>query len=283
MKATVEILVGWREDALPICNREECGVEIKNGDKYVVMPGTIKIICHPCAVELTGMIPPPELLPPVPPPPKPRVRIRKPRPPKPPKPEKQPRSGPRSYVTRAEKPTLDVRTEPAKPATLCAYCGHVVTHRMYRRYPRQFCGRDCTAKQKAKDYEEARQKRGLTRIPCPAGCGKTFQPTIHNGRVQKYCSVPCVGRNSKRLRQKRCPPCGRMFEPSRDSQTYCTKECRRYGREGRVNYSPAPMQWTYEYDKCVDCGTTERTHSGGGQCSRCYVPKKFRSSQEAAG
>lgn len=31
--------------------------------------------------------------------------------------------------------------------------------------------------------------------------------------------------------------------------------------------------WSYAYDKCVSCGTTERKHLGKGLCSRCYYKK----------
>jgi len=31
-----------------------------------------------------------------------------------------------------------------------------------------------------------------------------------------------------------------------------------------------PGQWAREYDRCQECGTTERPHYARGLCERCY-------------
>lgn len=33
-------------------------------------------------------------------------------------------------------------------------------------------------------------------------------------------------------------------------------------------------RWSYNHDKCADCGTTERKHGGNGFCKRCFQRKK---------
>lgn len=35
----------------------------------------------------------------------------------------------------------------------------------------------------------------------------------------------------------------------------------------------SPGKWSRKYEKCIDCGTTDRIHRSGGRCSKCYSPK----------
>ena len=32
--------------------------------------------------------------------------------------------------------------------------------------------------------------------------------------------------------------------------------------------------WNSKYEKCVECGTTERKHYSGGSCTRCYTIRR---------
>lgn len=35
-------------------------------------------------------------------------------------------------------------------------------------------------------------------------------------------------------------------------------------------------QWSPEHDQCVQCGTTESRHGGGGYCAGCYSRNRYR-------
>jgi hypothetical protein len=37
-----------------------------------------------------------------------------------------------------------------------------------------------------------------------------------------------------------------------------------------VKFHHTLITWSKHYDKCKECGTTERRHEGYGYCSRCY-------------
>lgn len=48
---TVWTLKTW-ETAWPVCSNPGCGQEIKNGDQYIVIPGSIKMLCAICMLSL---------------------------------------------------------------------------------------------------------------------------------------------------------------------------------------------------------------------------------------
>lgn len=36
------------------------------------------------------------------------------------------------------------------------------------------------------------------------------------------------------------------------------------------------FDWSFEHERCVHCGTTDREHVGHGECSRCYFRNRAR-------
>ena len=38
--------------------------------------------------------------------------------------------------------------------------------------------------------------------------------------------------------------------------------------------------WSKKYERCRECGTTERKHNGKGLCCNCYSNKKYRENPE---
>lgn len=293
MKAQVHMLSDWPEDRLPVCAAADCAQNIANGDKYVILPDTIKLVCLPCARNIADLPEiPDEFLPPSPEAkltkPK-RVRVYTPKPravkqPTPPKPKRE--AGPRAYVVDAAPESVSLpappppRTKADPRSVLCAWCGSVVAGRGGVLSVLRFCNVYCAGKHRKKKYEELRPSRMITcaRI----GCEQTFVPYSNSRGKQKFCSVACAGRHTKGFKQAVCFPCGRTFEPNRLGQKFCSPPCRFYGNKGRLNPNPGAMAWTHAYDKCIRCGTTERMHVAGGECSRCYVPKRSRIDDQAA-
>lgn len=43
-----------------------------------------------------------------------------------------------------------------------------------------------------------------------------------------------------------------------------------HGALNRAALAANPGPWARDYPCCIECGTTERPHTGHGQCSRCY-------------
>ena len=39
-------------------------------------------------------------------------------------------------------------------------------------------------------------------------------------------------------------------------------------------------KWHWRYDKCIECGTTERPHFSGGRCHACYGRKRYQDNPE---
>lgn len=68
---------------------------------------------------------------------------------------------------------------------------------------------------------------------------------------------------------KLCSVCGRMFEPYRSYQRYCSKECREKAHKKKYEYK---KNQTFEV-KCAECGTTFETNDGKRKyCSKeCYL------------
>jgi uncharacterized paraquat-inducible protein A len=40
-------------------------------------------------------------------------------------------------------------------------------------------------------------------------------------------------------------------------------------------------RWSRKYDKCLECGTTERPHYAKGLCARCYMRLYKRRQRQA--
>ena len=41
-----------------------------------------------------------------------------------------------------------------------------------------------------------------------------------------------------------------------------------------LDLSDVKKVWNSKYEKCVECGTTERKHYSGGSCTRCYTTRR---------
>ena len=41
-----------------------------------------------------------------------------------------------------------------------------------------------------------------------------------------------------------------------------------------LDLSDVKKVWNSKYEKCVECGTTERKHYSGGSCTRCYTVRR---------
>lgn len=41
-------------------------------------------------------------------------------------------------------------------------------------------------------------------------------------------------------------------------------------------YACKPRRWARNFDRCTNCGTTERPHNSGGLCSRCASARRYR-------
>lgn len=41
-----------------------------------------------------------------------------------------------------------------------------------------------------------------------------------------------------------------------------------------LDLSDVKKVWNSKYEKCVECGTTERKHYSGGSCTRCYTDRR---------
>jgi len=47
--------------------------------------------------------------------------------------------------------------------------------------------------------------------------------------------------------------------------------------------TPLPAgRWSYQHERCVQCGTTEREHEGHGYCTRCYWRRAHALRKQAA-
>jgi hypothetical protein len=241
VRVSVLTLVDWPEDRLPTCANLVCGQEIPNGGKYVIVPDTFIILCAACSKRKatpSASKAAPEIKPDVVLPPPKEIRPPAPR----------------------------IR----RPVVPCAWCDAPVTRRGGRNSKHRYCTRQHAI---AARTEQLRKAKGDRTIPCPT-CQKLFTPALHGKRgQQQYCSLACSGKRPSRLPDIVCLGCGQTFRPQRYVQIYCSDRCRYYGNRGKVNPDPPTSRfWSRKYDKCIDCGTSERRHMGNGQCSRCYCP-----------
>jgi hypothetical protein len=271
MTAKVWTLKDWPEDVDFSCSNPTCARRINNGEQYVIVPDTIKILCATCSHVDEAIV-------------QARQQMQ----------EREEALMSASKRRQAEQARRPRRTkQPARasergkrgsggagaPSTTsrettavsCPVCEVTFYPRIYAtaRGKQVYCSYACSA----------RSRRVYADVVCSV-CGILFRPNAQRAgrkRVQRYCSHGCAmkGRRVERpLRQGTCRNCGRAFtsshnRPSRPQQ-FCSKSCRWYGQRNRTNPNPPVLRWTQKYAACVCCRSTARRHRGGGYCSRCY-------------
>jgi len=225
-------LTNWRPDALPDCGSPTCSREIQNGERYIVIPGTNKMLCSSCMLDMHEWQAAVE------------VTLAYER--------AQAESERKAYLRRraaaprerkarehtdpsfARRYTAPVR--PKLPPIVCARvgCDEQFIPKSYGKKGRQrFCSITCGA---LGGRHQRRSTGATAERTCP-GCGRTFRPTRFS---------------------------------SRNPQVYCSKSCARFAEHGKTNPTPPLMGWDRRGHGCLDCGSRDRHHRGRGLCSRCY-------------
>ncbi len=153
----------------------------------------------------------------------------------------------------------------------CVECGKAIPRRgrgvaAYLR--RKFCSEACRRKSKYGKKERVPSSRHV----CPQ-CGKAF----FGDRNQKFCSKTCYTSSQHTLKEKRCPVCGRGFQPDSSSRQTCSLECgtvfRSASRKGmtvteyldwKAKRKPLPERL------CGECGSSFVPRSTATKkCSEC--------------
>lgn len=274
MSLTYHTLMGWPEDRLPTCSYESCGQEIRNGERYVVVPDTLRLLCSACAPTMQSVVaqeeldrhedveqskPHPHTTAPA------AIRVRAAY-------EQVTRASQTRRASPLPKPARARRPARGMAFPPCAYCGAPCPGRGGRKPKQRYCSREHASAHRVETNDVIRKAR---EIACP-GCGVRFIPPLHGARgPQKFCRLSCAGFHRRKLQPRICEPCGTEFAPERQTQIYCSRDCQYYGQRGRKNPRPLLGKWSRRYDKCVDCGETKRRHKGGGRCSRCYYPPEI--------
>lgn len=71
--------------------------------------------------------------------------------------------------------------------------------------------------------------------------------------------------------------CRRVFtETQKRPRKYCGRRCYYASQFGVTKSRDGAMGWSRKHERCIDCGTTERRHYGGGRCGRCYDKRLAR-------
>src|SRR5262245_8270706 len=273
-RASVHTLSDWPEDRLPNCSLPDCRREIANGERYVVPPGSILMLCYPCArdeqkqqqaaVRAQAMeeaqLPKTEQH-------KRRMARGERKPLGRPRTNRPPRGSERNENEARLPKRVHAPHRRGEPVS-CPVCEQAFAPLFYGRTRgyQKYCSPTCAN----------RARWGTVKIPCPQ-CGTPFMPLSHGAKVgrQKFCSPACAYQHkTTSIQPVLCGPCGRTFlnlnaRPGRPRQ-YCSKSCRWYGLRGRPNPHPPVLRWTGKHEQCIHCGRSDRRHRGRGLCGACY-------------
>jgi hypothetical protein len=267
-RVPVHILRDWPEDRLPVCANSTCVQEIANGQRYVIIPDSLVIICYSCAMseqtreqaiaraqaqEEARLS---------------RVEQRRRRvarggrrPPGRRSSREMPLSSSERGKTRPEPPLGSKSTPSAVEQRPCPVCG--LSFDPFPRRPgataKRFCSPVCANRSRVLDRDRA----------CEL-CGQLFRART---RQIRFCSFECYIQSRKKP-PAQCAACGRAFPAITCKpgvpQRYCSKSCRWYGARGRTNPRPPVLRWSTQYDACVCCGSRDRRYRSRGYCTGCY-------------
>jgi len=178
----------------------------------------------------------------------------------------------------------------------CIFCGKSFSVRNYREKTAFYCSRDCFKKAKG-------LLRGVEKI-CLV-CKKKFKAKSGS---QKYCSSVCFGKarrkqwrkksdkqrfgiDRKKILEKanyKCSKCGsslgtRLHVHHKDGEGRTSSKPNNYLSNFIVLCASCHAKeewkmrmegkWSLKYDKCVECGLTNKKHYGHGYCKNCYTRK----------
>lgn len=259
-------LKDWPDGAGLTCSNSTCDCMIMNGDRYIIVPETIMVLCYVCSqVEHSldqaqrAMIAREDALL------SPTRRLEVQRSRRPPRPRRL-ASGPERGKSGLGPPRLPHDPLRAAEAVSCPVCGQSFHPVIYAqaRGRQTYCSPGC-----------ATQARRTNPDRTCVLCGTVFRPHAQRrDHQQRYCSAPCAMQARRKPRPLTCRVCNRTFtststRPSRP-QVYCSKSCRWYGTRNRENPSPPVLRWTRRYGACRCCGSTTRRHRGRGFCTACY-------------
>jgi hypothetical protein len=259
------VLTDWPEDRLPTCSYSECRRDIKNGEAYTILPGTIKMLCSTCAPveQVVESIKQEEQAQ------EEKIQRRRQYPAR--------TAGAAARARAMYERTKRSAPAPRQPRTRrayvgppCAWCGAPCPGRGGAQSKRRYCLREHATLHRLTLNEPARKAR---EVSCP-GCGKRFVPPSHGQRApQKFCAISCAGYYHRKLSPRTCEQCLRSYTPARSEQKFCSVRCANRAQVGkRTGGRPRITSWSRKFDACIDCGSTTRRHIGHGRCSRCYYP-----------
>lgn len=237
------VLNDWPEDRLPVCSAPTCDREIKNGDPYAILDGTIKLLCLSCALD-------------------PCIReetlarmavdaVRRER-------EAKERrvTQHRTQQQRSKKITQKSRTVVTRPQNPREHPprSSQPSPFLYPPHPCRFCA-TVFQPRAVKILVDGRRVQG----------------------PQPYCSVSCSTQGRAYTGSKMiCPACDQVFSPKRGTsevpQVCCSRSCARWWFPRRLrNPNPTPLRWSSAWgDGCRACGRSDRRHRGQGYCPGCY-------------
>ena len=245
-------LQGWPEDRLPTCSAPTCGREIKNGEPYVVLEGTIKLVCRSCALDpymreatLTEMVTTAVAA-------EQAAHVRR----------RALSAQQQRQSTRITRRARRVRVRPEPPSTVIRPRGN--QRFRYPPHPCAGCGRIFQPR--------STERKDGTRGP------------------QQHCSISCAATTRRSQDQRSvCPACERPFRPTRTRkagpQICCSRSCGQWWRRHDTpNPSPPDLVWSRSWGPCCRaCGSSDRKHRGQGYCPACYrrysVPGQPRASE----
>jgi hypothetical protein len=179
-------LQDWRPDALPNCTNPTCSREINNGEQYILIPGTTRILCFTCASQSTAWKDSMEVA----------AAQEKTR-----EPAKKPRAS-RARKKRTQNLLTKPPAKPREPVTLvqCPVCWKWFRPHTYsssRKQTRQiYCSVDC--------YNTVRPK--VTTYIC-VNCERPYWPSRVNAqRRQTCCSRSCAWYQIRGRKNPNPPP-----------------------------------------------------------------------------
>ena len=93
-------------------------------------------------------------------------------------------------------------------------------------------------------------------------CDSVFNQRSSGGRPKKYCSRQCAGKFAQALKPKKpfvskpCAKCGNAFATNRNTDLYCSADCRvlnntERSRKKWLESNPLPPNYNFD---CDDCG-----------------------------
>lgn len=199
---------------------------------------------------------------------------------------------------------------------ICERCGKEYTVKNYAETRgRRFCELSCFRawqKENPKPKPEPKEPKVPVELICPT-CGEAFVVPNRDKNRRKFCSSLCANRGRKRNKKYRegyiyqyCEERGkylaehRLVMEAHIGRRLTAKEVVHHNNEIRddnrienltlfANSSEHTAhhwnkgdRWAVDYDRCKDCGTTERKHTAFGLCKRCWDRDYRRRKKELA-